>query len=355
MPVSDIALQRLYQQGLTNPTAASPAEVVSRLGAVQAQDYLGTKWSLAQRIANATDSEIEQAFNKGTILRTHTMRPTWHFVTPADIRWLQELTAPHVNAVNAYMYRQLELDEKLFAQANKAISQALQDRKQLTRPELGKALAQIGIVADGMRLGYILHRAELDALICSGPRSGKQFTYMLLDDRVPRSKSLPHEEALAELTLRYYAGHGPATVQDFVWWSGLSLADARLGLELVASHLDYEIHNENRYWFSANYAPVTKETTAAFLLAPYDEFFLGFSWFDTSRTTGQAVNGKFAYDSMIVCGGRLVGSWRRTFERKTVIIEIQLLEPLSSAENEAIRVAAEEYAKFAGMSLQIKS
>ena len=144
------------------------------------------------------------------------LRPTWHFVTPEDICWLLTATAPRIRALNAYMNRQLELDDALLLRSNVAIAKALQGGQQLTRAELGTALAEAGIVATGMRLGYIVHCAELDAIVCSGARRGKQFTYALLDERAPKAKRLDHNEALAELTLRYFSSHGPATVKDLV-------------------------------------------------------------------------------------------------------------------------------------------
>ena len=212
-----IALRRHYHQRLTQNPLPGPAEVVAWLGAVQAQDYPGAKWALGLRMQDAADDIVERAFSDGAILRTHVMRPTWHFVTPADIRWMLNLTASRVNAASAYMYRQLELDDALFLRGNAVIARALQGGRQLTRVELRGALAEAGIVAEGARLSYIVMRAELDAVVCSGPWRGKQFTYALLDERAPRSRALERDQALAELTLRYFRGHGPATARDFAW------------------------------------------------------------------------------------------------------------------------------------------
>jgi hypothetical protein len=178
--------------------------VVSYLGAVQAQDYAGAKWALGQRIQNATDAAIDQSFNAGEILRTHLMRPTWHFVTPADIRWMLMLTAPRVHAANAFMYRNLELDEVALKKSNATLEKGLQGGKQLTRSELASVFREAGIIADGLRMGYFLMYAELVGLLCSGPRRGKQFTYALLEERAPKVKPLGHDEALAELVSRYF-------------------------------------------------------------------------------------------------------------------------------------------------------
>ena len=217
-----LASQRLANQGLVSPSFTTPVDVVSWLGAVQAQDYYGAKWAVGQRMREATDDAIEAAFTEGAILRTHVLRPTWHFVAPADIRWMLRLTAPRVNTTIGSYYRKLGLDDTVFRRTNKALTRALRGGRQLTRDALRQAVDRAGVVADGVRFGFILLRAELDGVICSGPREGKQFTYALLDERVPEARALTRDEALAELTRRYFTSRGPATVRDFVWWSGLT-------------------------------------------------------------------------------------------------------------------------------------
>ena len=224
MAAFDIAKQRLGNQGLIQSAFDNPVDVVSWLGAVQSQDYFGAKWALGLRIPNAIDDSIEKAFQNGSFLRTHLMRPTWHFVTPADIRWLLKLTAPRVHATNAFMYRKTELDQKVFKRSNAVIEKALQGSKQLTRDELRDVFTKAGIKTEGeQRMAYLLMQAELDGVICSGPRKGKQFTYMLLEERVPLVRELTREEALIELTKRYFTSRGPASVQDYAKWSGLTI------------------------------------------------------------------------------------------------------------------------------------
>lgn len=234
----EIAHRRLFNQQLTQPTFNNPADLVQWLGAVQAQDYAAAKWAVGQRLTGATDALIEQAVAAGAIIRTHILRPTWHFVAPADIRWLLALTAPRVNSLNAHYYRKLELDEAIFRQTNTVLEKALQGGKQLTRPELVAVLRQAGIEAeDLLRFGLIIMRAELDGVICSGARQGNQMTYALLEERVPPAPTLGREEALAEFARRYFTGHGPATLPDFVWWSGLTTTDARAGLKMAGAQL----------------------------------------------------------------------------------------------------------------------
>jgi len=187
---------------------------------------------------SATNAAIEDAFNRGTILRTHVMRPTWHFVARDDIRWLLELTAPGVNVRCGSGYRMFELDDAVFKRSRKVFERALRGGKHLSRSELRGKLNESGVAAnDTVRMGHILIRAELDRVVCSGPRVGRQLTYALFDERVPPMKPIDRDEALAKLTRLYFRSHGPATLQDFVWWSGFSTADAKRGLVFLEFHL----------------------------------------------------------------------------------------------------------------------
>jgi len=214
-----IARERLRNQRIGGRPLKRAVDVVRWLVASQAQDFAGAKWALGLRMSGATDAAVESDFDDGAILRTHIMRPTWHFVTQGDIRWMLALTAPRVNAVNAHRYRELELDTATFRKTNAALAKALEGGRQLTRDELRELLARARITVAGQRMAHIMMRAELDAVVCSGARRGKQFTYALLDERAPRARSLSHDDALVELSRRYFPSRGPATVQDFAKWS----------------------------------------------------------------------------------------------------------------------------------------
>lgn len=352
MIASEIALQRLYHQGLSLPMFENPAEAVKWLGAVQSQDYAGAKWAVGQRTTGTTDAIVEQAFTDGTILRTHVMRPTWHFVAPGDIRWLLALTAPRVHAISAYMYRQLELDEAIFARSKDVLIKTLQGGKQLTRSELGGALMEVGILAEGLRLAYIVGCAELDGLICSGARRGKQFTYALLEERAPNARVLARDEALAELVTRYFVGHGPATLQDFVWWPGLMMADAKAGVEMVKSRLNHEVIDGQTYWFS-EFIPLAKGgTPAAYLLPNYDESLASYKNRSASLDPKYAHRwdrGNAIFSHHIVIDGQIVGSWKQTFSKGVVKIGIAPFERLTDAENQAVAEAAARYGEFLGL------
>ena len=348
-----IAHQRLVNSGLIKPLHASPAAVVGWHGAVQAQEYAGAKWALRLRLASFQEADFDRAFDDGEILRTHVMRPTWHFVAPTDIRWLIELTAPRVKALNATMDRKLEIDDDLFARSHNVITEALQGGNALTREELGAALGRAGIHAAGMRLGYLVHRAELDALVCSGGRRGKQFTYQLLDERAPNARSLPRDEALVTLVIRYFTSHGAATVDDFAWWSGLTKADTRHGIALAGSALISEVINGKTYWRGADSsADVSLTDRRAWLLPMFDEYTIAYADYSPifdSRYADQA-------DSMLLGGaividGQVLGSWRRTLAKYTVTLEMRPFRVFSDEENALIAQAAAQFATYLGREI----
>ena len=313
----DIPGFRLHNQFLSQTSFTEPGPVVAALGAVQSQDYAGGKWALGLRMKGATDAALDQAFNEGRILRTHILRPTWHFVAPEDIRWMLALSAPRVHTVNGFMYRQQGLDEPSIKKSYAVLEKVLQGGKSLTRAELGAAFEKAGIKkAEGIRLGYFIMSAELDGIICSGPRRGKQFTYALLEERAPTVRAWKKEESLAEMTRRYFATRGPATLHDFTWWSGLTMADAKEGIESVKSQFVSEEIDGKTYWFDSSVSPIQEKSPAAHLLPNYDEYFIGFK--DRSAIGEVAKRAGIKSDepsflaNFIILDGQLVGGWRRT-------------------------------------------
>jgi len=350
----DILSYRLRNQLLSQTELTSPVEVVIWFGAVQAQDFAGAKWALGQRVKDATEAEIDRAFNEGKILRTHVMRPTWHFVAPADLRWLLKLTAPRVHAANGYQYRALEISSSLMQQSQTIFEKALRGGKYLTREELALALKQAGISSDDqLKITYLVLSSELDGVICSGPRRGKQFTYALLEERLPPSHDMARDEALAELTRRYFSSHGPATLQDFIWWSGLTSADAKSGLEMLGAELARERISGQLYWFR-ELGEVTKESSPAVHLLPdYDEYGVGYTdrtlTYDTIHDSLLDARGSFIAQYIIVIDGQIKGTWKRTIRKNSVIVEINPFRTLKKAEKKEVTRAAEGYAKFLGL------
>lgn len=357
MKNSDIARLRLRNQGLSEHRFTDPVDVVGQLGAVQAQDYAGAKWALGQRLPNTTDAALDQAFNAGRLLRTHILRPTWHFVAPADLRWMLELTGPRVHAANASMYRKLGLDQGILRKSYGVLEKALRGNQYLTRAELASRLDQAGIPADGLRLGYFMMSAELDGVICSGPRRGKQFTYALLEERASLARQLTREEALAELVRPYFTTRGPATLQDFTWWSGLTMADAKQGLELVKPQFVREAINGQTYWFPLSEPGPKVEPMIAHLLPNYDEFFIGFrdrsAIGEAAKRAGIRGDHPALIANVILIDGQIVGGWKRILKRSAVLIELNPIIELTEAESQAVADAANRYAGFLGLSPQL--
>lgn len=349
--MTDIAARRLHAQRLIGEPLPLAVDVVRLLGAVQAQDFSGAAWAVGQRTARTTQAEIDRLFDDGAILRTHVLRPTWHFVLPEDIRWLLDLTGPRIRRGLAGRYRQLGIDEGEVARAMSSLRDALAGGRFLTRQELGRVLQSAGISPEGQRLPHFLMTAELAGAVTSGPRRGKQFTYALLEERAPGSRTLPRDEALVELTRRYFRSHGPAQLGDFVWWSGLSVADARAGIALAAQELRYEAVEGKEYVFHLDTDLEGPATAAAHLLPNWDEYTVGY------RDRGEAMPPDDVFDpsvfsfgsilsNVVTTTGRVRGAWRRTIGPGSIRVELRLLGRLDSDEIAAVEAAGRRLGRF---------
>lgn len=344
----DLTRLRLGPQRLAGNPLRSASEVVRWLGAVQAQDYSGAKWAIGLRTKGATEEEVERALTDGRILRTHLMRPTWHFVDSEDIRWMLELTSPRVKVRNSYMHRKSGLDEETFTRSNEAIEKALKGGRALTRVELKRAISEAGISASGTKLTYLMMRAELDALVCSGPRRNRQFTYALLDERGRGRGTMERDDALKELARRYFTSHGPATIKDFVQWSGLTVKDARSGLEAASNSLTKEEIGGEAFWSPLRREPA--EVGGAILLPTYDELFVGYSSFDSLRRGGEGATWDFIHSSPLLLEGSVAGTWRRILTKREVLVEVAPRTSLSGDEAEKVEKAVQRYGRFLDLS-----
>jgi hypothetical protein len=345
--------ERLHHQQLVRSTKKAPEEVVAWLGAMQAQDFSGAKWAIGLRAPACHDSNVEDAFNDGRILRTHLLRPTWHFVAAADVKWMLALSAPRVHAANAYYYKQSGLDAKVFARSCAMMSRVLEGGAFKTRGELAVALKKAKVPADGLKLAYLMMHAELEGVLTSGPRRGKQFTYALLAERAPQARELSKDEALAELVKRYFCSHGPATIRDFVWWSGLTVKDAQRGIEAVQAALEQETIDGRIYWSGrSRMAPRAKSSTAL-LLPNYDEYLIAYKdrspVVDASRAANIVARSNGAFPHHLVIDGTLAGSWRREIKGNTVLVEVAPYKPLTPAQNRAVMSAVDCYGEFIGL------
>jgi hypothetical protein len=317
------------------------------MGAIQAQDYAGAKWAVGLRMQKSSDAMIDKAMAGGSIIRTHVLRPTWHFITPADARWMIDLTAARINAFNASWYRKLQLDSHVFATSNDALAKALEGGKQLNRAGIMEILNRAGVKTDDLRFIHLLMRAELDKVICSGGRQGKQFTYALFDDRVPVAAPIAREEALAALAGRYFNSRGPATLKDFAWWGGITLGDATTGLDAVKHNLISTAANGSLFWMPKEPKTIPGKSPLAYLLPAFDEFAVAYG--DRTAT----VHPKYLeqarhviFDPAIVVNNQVVGTWTRRINKKAVDITLNFFGKISQVQKKSVEAAATRYKKF---------
>lgn len=346
--MSLVGQRRLVHQRVVAADFATAAEVVAHLGGLQGQDYAGVKWSIGARMAKATEREVEGAFERGEVLRTWPMRGTLHVVAAADIRWILDLLAPRILRKIAGRCRELQLDAETFAKSEAVMVRALEETPILTRDELAEALRKDGIDPEGQRMAYMLMRAGVEKVLCFGPRRGKEFTYVLLDRFSPsQAKPKERDEALRELTLRYFRSRGPATAADFACWSGLSLTEAKTGLKgLDGALVETEIEGQT-YWGPPG---EVAEGKGVFAIPGFDEFILGYqdrdAVLDPAFANRVVPGGNGVFHPIIVVDGRVVGTWRRTLKKATVEIVASPFSPLSKREEKGLERAIRRYADY---------
>lgn len=355
--MSAIALSRLAHQRIGGRERATPGELVSQLGAVQAQDYAGAKWSLGLRLDGVTDADVERAIAGRAIVRTWPMRGTLHFVAAEDVRWMLALLSPRVLKAAARRHRELALDEATFAKAGALWAEALEGGAQLTREEMYELLEQAGISTIEQRGYHMLWRLAQEGLICFGAPRGKQQTFALLETWVPTARPMAREEALAEVARRYFRTRGPATVQDFTWWTGLAAADAKAALSMVAGELERAVVEGQTYWSGGGAEGRAQSATRAQLLPAFDEYLLAYK--DRSavleeRYAKRLHAGGGAFSPSVALGGRICGTWRRTIGRNSVTLEATPFARWTKAEREEIAAAAERYGAFLGMPVAME-
>lgn len=353
---SVLAQSRLQTQRLTGRSFSTPAAAVAHFGAVQAQDLLASLWAVGQRVAGATEAAIEQAIEEGTILRTWPLRGTIHYVTPADVRWLLMLTAERTIRGAAGRHRQLGLDEEDFARSREALIGALEGKRRLERHAAYATLEAAGVSTEGQRGIHILGRLALEGVLCIGPRQGKQPTFVLLDEWVPQSREISRDEALAELARRYFTSHGPASPADYVWWSGLTLTEARAGLEAIRSELVSEEIESTTYWFAPAGEHTELPTPVAHLLPVYDEYAVGYkdrSAFLSPEYAARPDAGNGIFRPPILIDGQIVGTWTRKLKKGKVVVSPNLFRSLADAEQAALIAAAERYGAFLALAAEL--
>ncbi|HMI57207.1 MAG TPA: winged helix DNA-binding domain-containing protein, partial [Gemmatimonadaceae bacterium] len=341
---------RLFNQQIVQSSRTSAAEVVARLGAIQAQDYRGALWSIGLRYPGSSISDVERAIADREIVRTWPMRRTLHFVAASDVRWMLQLLAPRMVRGSVGRMRQLGLDEPDFRRSTKALEKALRDGKAHTRDELYAVLERAKITTGAQRGTHILTRLSQDGLLCFASHRGSQPTFALLDEWVPDSRALTRDEALAELTLRYFRGHGPAGVRDLVWWAGITLGQARAGVAMVASALEEMKIGDTTQFVARDAATAPRSKRSVHLLPGFDEYLLGYTdrsiALDKAHASAIVPGNNGMFMPTIVAGGRVAGTWKASKTAKGTVVLPQPFAPLSDSDSRALAVASKRYVQF---------
>lgn len=331
-------------------------DLVAWMGAMQAQDAAMFKWAVGVRLPGSTEKGIEAAFNRGDILRTHLLRPTWHLVSRDDIHWLLELTAPSILGSQKSRLAELGLTGSILSLSNAVIEKALINGVHLQRQELVARLNQAGIDTKENRASHIFSVAELQGLICSGRLIDGKHTYALLADRAPKTEQLSKDEALSRLALRYFCSHGPATIKDFSWWAGLIQRDANLAVESIKYELSSETVEGQTYWFSNNPTTAQGRDEKVWLLPPFDEYIISYQERSAMLPGGiatKAISQNGMFRGVVVVDGGVIGTWKRTIKKDRVEIQIELFQQPSNTIVNQIEQAAVHYGQFLGKEAHV--
>ena len=358
MSHSFLVPHRLYTQRLLGPHFPDPAAAVAHFGAVQGQDYLYSLWALGLRVEGATEASVEQAIADRQLVRTWPMRTTLHYVTAADARWIVKLNAQRTLHRAARRLRELELGEETFTRSRRAIEAALAGGAPLPRPALYAALEAAGVSTAGQRGYYLMWYHANEGLIAIGPRQGKQQTVVLLDAWLPPTSEKGRDEALAELAWRYFSSHGPATVKDYIWWSGLAAAEARAGLEMVKARLASETVGKEALWFAPPLITAEMGSPTAHLLPYLDEYIVAYR--DREAVQPATYNalvdsGNIIFHAPFLVDGRVAGIWSRKIKKDAVVVAPTLFRALSGEEWAAVVAAADRFGHFLGLATEVTS
>jgi hypothetical protein len=348
----EVLRRRLATQRLHGDRLSSATDVVRLLACVQSQEFAHALWSLGMRTSGVTVADVQAEFDRGGFLRTHILRPTWHFVAAEDIRWIMELTAPRVQRLNQTIYRQEDLDPATLDRGAALIAEELRDGRCRTRAELAQALADRGLTSQRLRLAYIVMNAELEGVICSGPIRGAQQTYALLDERAPRAAG-PTGDA-AELAYRFFLGHGPASIQDLARWSSLTVTQCREAVDAIKDQLECATVEGVELWFDPGTPQASTAAAPALLLPLYDELTLSYPTINFPPASGHPHQpGQDLFVGSVIIAETNVGLWRRTFKGSKMIMQVTIAPGVVAHSGSLIETAAAGLASFAGKELEL--
>lgn len=344
---------RLLNQQLSNPLFREPKELVSWMGAMQAQNYSMVKWAVGMRLKSATIQAVEKALHEGEILRTHVMRPTWHLVAAEDIRWMLKLSAQRIISANDSFAKGYDLDipNELYTKAHDLLEKILCGKKSLTKQEIAEHFNRSGIVADNHRMTRFMARAEQEGIICSGEDRGSKCTYALLEERVPPMPELTKDESLARLARSYFRSHSPAVLQDFIWWSGLPVSDAKQAVYLIASELTTEQWKEQTWYIHDTCRTRGKLSGHIHLLPSYDEYLLGYK--DQTDVLPlehypKAFTNNGLFFPIVLYNGQVIGNWDKSEKKKSVDLKYSWFRQVADMNEETLERERQKFARFFG-------
>ena len=357
MTLSDISNIRMKSQKIDTDELTTPGQIVTWMGAVQAQDYPMAKWALGTRLINPSDRLIESAINNADIIRIHVLRPTWHFVSADDVYWILKLTSSKLKTALKGRHKSMGLSKAIITKSNNLIENAFTRSPVLTRDEIAKELHSAKIKTDNNRLSHILFSAEMDGIICSGPVKDNKQTYSLLGERVPHKKELLKDESVAELVRRYFTSRYPATIEDFVWWSNLTLTETRHALDDVKSEFFADTIGSVKYWFPNSFNGIPGVNRSVHLLPAFDEFLI--SYRDRSSSLSlinkrNAVSDNGIFWPLIVIDGQVAGIWKRTIEKNKVVIETDFFRHTASSVKKLVENKAMIFGKFLNKETEVR-
>jgi hypothetical protein len=349
--LKEILSFRLLAQQLSEPCFLNPGDLVSWMGAMQAQDYPMVKWAIGIRSKGFSEASVNEAFDKGEILRTHLLRPTWHIVTAEDISWMIDLSAPRLKSSLNGRHKELGINTSILNKCFRIIEGELSGGNHKTREELMVRLGKDRIDSSENRSSHIMMLAELEKLVCSGKNMNGKPTYALLRERVNVSSPLSKENALKQLALTYFSSHGPATIRDFSWWSGLSAREATNGIEMTINGLISETIGNETYWMRPSEKKITEPQNRLILLPAYDEFVIAYkdrTQIIDLKLQSQAISSNGIFWPVILLDGKAIGTWKRTVKNGKVIIESKFFNKPNKKTLDLFDQASHLYAKFLG-------
>ena len=348
MNLIDIANHRFIHQQLADSKFTTAKELVGWMGAIQAQDFHMSKMAVGIRVKDATEKSIESALHAGEIIRMHLLRPTWHLVSAEDVTWMLALSAAHIQTTMRARDRELELTATVFNKSNAILENSLRDGNHMSRQELIVKLKEAGIAVDNNRASHLLMHAESDGIICSGKFKANQLSYAILSERVPLTKKIEQDEALVELAKRYFMSHGPATLADFTWWSGLSVSKSRIGLEMARQDLESFTSEGKTIWFSKVSIPKIY-TEVVHLVPAYDEFIISYT--DRNASLGHEIHSKAVssnglFRPVLVQNGRVIGTWKRESKKEKIRVTTHLFSGQDHILKQSLLEALKPYARY---------